>query len=151
MNSGGNKECALNEVQLQVEAPNASERDSSRDRASRDSRAKGGNLPNGTRRSLDLGPSSIGSQKPQNRRYSDQMKTISDKNDAAKTASDNVCIFNGTSMQKIDKCGAHNKLYGVEDKPSPQNRTSLLINSNEVLARNRGLKHWFPGIKNTMT
>ena len=95
----------------------------------------------GMRRSLDLGPA----HRSQNRRLSEQIKQISNRSPSGLNGS----ISNADVVQY--------KMNGNENgflklKKSKSNGTiTELANTCTEASKSRGIKHWFPGIKNTVT
>ena len=100
---------------------------------------------NGTRRSLDLGPQ----HKSQNRRSSEQIKHSNSQNDNG-----NISTFN-EKLTRADS--AQYKINGIENQSSKLRKSKSngtiteLTSTCADVSKTRGLKHWFPGIKNTVT
>ena len=100
---------------------------------------------NGTRRSLDLGPA----HRSQNRRSSEQMKQNNSQN-----FNGNISSLNEKST-KADSAQYKMNVFENQSwklKKSKSNGTiTELTNTCADGSKTRGLKHWFPGIKNTVT
>ena len=95
----------------------------------------------GMRRSLDLGPT----HRSQNRRFSEQIKQTSNKSPSCLNGN-----INNADAVQFKMNGNENGFLKLKKSKSNGTITELSNTCTET-SKSRGIKHWFPGIKDTVT